>query len=75
MLNVAGLVLGLLAGVRGVALFTSGISRRVALNAVNAKLLGEGKPLVPITRAADEIGRVAEYPSGPKSFSPAGRRS
>ena len=40
-------MLGLLAGLAGVALFTSGISRRVALNAVNAKLLGEGKPLVP----------------------------
>ena len=43
MLNVAGLVLGLLAGLAGVALFTSGISRRVALNAVNAKLAGGGK--------------------------------
>ncbi|HEX3922206.1 MAG TPA: ATP-binding protein [Streptosporangiaceae bacterium] len=59
-LNIAGLVLGLLAGLLGVALFTSGVSRRVAMNAANAKLLGEGKPLNPTADAADEIGRVAD---------------
>jgi len=58
--NAAGLALGLLAGLVGIALFTSGITRRVAMNAVNAKLLGEGKPLKPTVRAADEIGRVAD---------------
>jgi signal transduction histidine kinase/ActR/RegA family two-component response regulator len=59
-LNVAGLALGLLAGLAGVALFTSGVSRRVAVNAANAKLLGEGKPLKPTVRSADEIGLVAD---------------
>jgi signal transduction histidine kinase/CheY-like chemotaxis protein len=59
-LNIVGLVLGLLAGLVGVALFTTGITRRVALNAVNAKRLGEGKPLEPTVRSADEIGRVAD---------------
>jgi signal transduction histidine kinase/ActR/RegA family two-component response regulator len=58
--NAAGLALGLLAGLVGIALFTSGVTRRVAMNAVNAKLLGEGKPLEPTARSADEIGRVAD---------------
>jgi signal transduction histidine kinase/ActR/RegA family two-component response regulator len=58
--NAVGLALGLLAGLGGIALFTSGVTRRVAMNAVNAKLLGEGKPLKPTARAADEIGRVAD---------------
>ena len=60
LLDVAGLVLGLLAGLAGVALFASGIARRVGLNAENARRLGEGLPLEPIIRAGDEIGRVAE---------------
>jgi signal transduction histidine kinase/ActR/RegA family two-component response regulator len=60
LLDIAGLVLGLLAGLAGVALFTSGIARRVGMNAENARLLGEGKPLEPIIYAGDEIGRVAE---------------
>ena len=60
LLDVAGLVLGLLAGLAGVALFASGIARRVGLNAENARRLGEGQPLEPIIRAGDEIGRVAE---------------
>ena len=46
-LDIAALLLGLLAGLAGVALFTSGISRRVAANAANAELLGEGQPLEP----------------------------
>ena len=60
LLDVAGLVLGLLAGLAGVALFASGIARRVGLNAENARRLGEGQPLEPIIRADDEIGRLAE---------------
>jgi len=58
-LDIAGLVLALLAGLAGVALFTSGIARRVDINAENARRLGEGQPLEPIIPAGDEIGRLA----------------
>ena len=60
LLDVAGLALGLLAGLAGVALFATGIARRVGLNAENARRLGEGQPLEPISYAGDEIGRLAE---------------
>ncbi len=59
-LDIAALALGLLAGIAGIALFTSGIASRVGRNAENARRLGEGQPLQPITYAGDEIGRVAE---------------
>jgi PAS domain S-box-containing protein len=59
-LDVTGLVLGLLAGLGGVALFTSGISRRVAVAAANADRLGKAQPLEPVGRAGDELGRLAE---------------
>jgi signal transduction histidine kinase len=58
--DIGGLVLGLLAGLAGIALFTSGVARRVSMNAENGRLLGEGKPLQPIIYAGDEIGRVAQ---------------
>ena len=48
LLDIAGLALGLLAGLAGVALFASGIARRVGMNAENARRLGEGQPLEPI---------------------------
>jgi signal transduction histidine kinase/ActR/RegA family two-component response regulator len=60
LLDIAGLALAALAGLAGVALFTSGIARRVESNAENARRLGEGEPLQPSVYAADEIGRVAE---------------
>jgi len=60
LLDIAGLVLALLAGLAGVALFASGIARRIGLNAENARRLGEGLPLEPIPAAGDEIGRLAE---------------
>ena len=60
LLDIASLALGLLAGIAGIALFTSGIASRVASNAENARRLGEGQPLQAITYAGDEIGRVAE---------------
>jgi signal transduction histidine kinase/ActR/RegA family two-component response regulator len=59
-LDVAALVLGLLAGLAGVALFTTGIARRVAANAANADRLGEGQPLAPRPDADDEIGRLSK---------------
>jgi signal transduction histidine kinase len=58
--DIAGLVLGLLAGLVGGALFTTGISRRVAANAANADRLGRGQILEPGFPAGDEIGRLAE---------------
>src|SRR3984885_5788596 len=60
LLDIAGLVLGLLAGLVGVALFASGIASRIGVNAENARRLGEGLPLEPTTYAGDEIGRLAE---------------
>jgi len=59
-LDVAALLLGLLAGLAGVALFTSGVSRRVAANAANADRLGKGQPLEPRPHADDEIGRLSK---------------
>jgi signal transduction histidine kinase/ActR/RegA family two-component response regulator len=59
-LNIGALVLGLLAGLAGVALFTSGISRRIAANAANADRLGAGEPLQPRPHAGDEIGRLSK---------------
>jgi signal transduction histidine kinase/CheY-like chemotaxis protein len=59
--SIAGLALGVLASVIGVALFGSGISRRVTRAAANALRLGEGQPLepVPMPSAGDELGRLA----------------
>jgi signal transduction histidine kinase/ActR/RegA family two-component response regulator len=59
LLDIAGLAVGLLAGLAGVALFASGISSRVGKNAENARRLGEGQPLEPVVYAGDEIGQVA----------------
>ena len=58
--DIAGLVLGLLAGLVGVALFTSGISRRLAVAAANADRLGEAQALEPADRSDDELGRLAD---------------
>ncbi|HEX7994631.1 MAG TPA: CHASE3 domain-containing protein, partial [Streptosporangiaceae bacterium] len=44
--TIVGVLLGLLAGAAGVALFASGISRRVAAAAANADRLGAGRPIV-----------------------------
>ncbi|MGD0700184.1 MAG: ATP-binding protein [Trebonia sp.] len=59
--SIAGLALGVLAGLIGMALFGSGISRRVARAAANAGRLGEGRPLEPVPwpAAGDELGRLA----------------
>ncbi len=58
--SIAGLALGLLTGLIGVALFTSGISGRVTVAAANAGRLGEGQPLETVPGAADELGRLAD---------------
>jgi len=59
-LSIVGLALGVLAGVIGVALFASGIARRITLAAANADRLGEGHPREPVRGAADELGRLAD---------------
>jgi signal transduction histidine kinase/CheY-like chemotaxis protein len=58
--TIIGLVLGLLAGLAGVALFASGISRRVAAAAANADRLGEGQPVLPADHSGDELGQLAD---------------
>lgn len=58
--SIAGLALGVLAGLTGVALFASGISGRIAVAAANADRLGEGQPVEPVRGAADELGRLAD---------------
>ena len=58
-LTVAGLALGVLSGVLGVALFASGISRAVA-EAANADRLGAGQDLEPVGDAGDELGQLAD---------------
>jgi signal transduction histidine kinase/ActR/RegA family two-component response regulator len=59
--SITGLALGVLAGALGVALFASGISRRIVRAAANADRLGAGEPLrpVPARDARDELGRLA----------------
>jgi signal transduction histidine kinase/ActR/RegA family two-component response regulator len=57
--DIAALALGMLAGLAGVALFTSGISRRITANAANADRLGDGQPLEPSFPAGDEIGHLS----------------
>jgi PAS domain-containing protein len=57
--GIFGLVLGLLAGLGGVALFTSGISRRLAVAAANAARLGAAQALEPVDPRDDELCRLA----------------
>ena len=46
-LTIVGVVLGILGGILGIVLFTSGIAHRVIAIAANADLLGQGQPLRP----------------------------
>ena len=57
--SLVGLVLGVLAGVAGIALFTSGIARRLGTAVADAGRLGEGEPIKPGLRARDELGRLS----------------
>jgi signal transduction histidine kinase/ActR/RegA family two-component response regulator len=59
-LTVAGLALGVLSGVLGIALFASGISARVVAAAANASRLGGGQALEPVGDAGDELGQLAD---------------
>ncbi len=58
-LNIVGLVLGLLAGIAGIALFTLGISGRITAVAADAQRLGEGQPVQPSDRSRDAIGHLS----------------
>jgi signal transduction histidine kinase/ActR/RegA family two-component response regulator len=58
-LDIAGLIVGILTGLAGVALFTSGISRRIVAAAANADRLGAGQALEPLEGSQDELGRLA----------------
>jgi signal transduction histidine kinase/CheY-like chemotaxis protein len=57
--SIANLALGVLAGVLGIALFTSGIARRLETAVADAGRLGEGEPIKPGLRARDELGRLS----------------
>ena len=59
-LTIVGVVLGILGGILGVVLFTSGIAHRVIAIAANAELLGQGQPLRPRPPARDELGRLTK---------------
>jgi CHASE3 domain sensor protein len=68
LLDIAGLAVGLLAGLAGVALFTSGVARRIGVNAENARRLGEGQPLEPIPFAVSRTcGPRRCWPGGPRT--------
>jgi signal transduction histidine kinase/ActR/RegA family two-component response regulator len=59
-LTIAGVIIGIAGGVFGIALFTSGISRRIIAIAGNAELLGQGEKLRPRPPARDELGRLTK---------------
>jgi signal transduction histidine kinase/ActR/RegA family two-component response regulator len=59
-LNLVSFFVAVLAGLAGVGLFISGISRRIAEAAANAVRLGVGEPLLPVRPGADELGRLAD---------------
>jgi len=59
-LTIAGVILGLVGGILGNVLMTSGISHRVVAIAANAELLGQGQPLRPRPPARDELGRLTK---------------
>jgi signal transduction histidine kinase/DNA-binding response OmpR family regulator len=57
--DIVGLILGLLGGLAGIALFAAGVARRVSAAADNARRLGQGQPLVVGPVAGDELGDLA----------------
>jgi signal transduction histidine kinase/CheY-like chemotaxis protein len=58
--QVSGLALGVLAGLFGIALFASGISRRIRAAADNAGRLGRGEALLAARSSADELGQLGQ---------------
>ena len=53
-----GLILGLLAGLAGSVLFTTGLTRRIAVSSTSASRLGDGRPLPPVPPGGDELSRL-----------------
>ena len=58
--DVAGLVIGVIGGVTAMVLFVRSVVRRIGEVGDNADRLGVFEPLLPVTPAEDEIGRLAE---------------
>lgn len=58
--DVTGLIIGLLVGIAGISLFGAGISSRVGEAVANARRLGQGRRLVPSPASDDELGQLAE---------------
>lgn len=55
-----GIGIGIIGSLLGTLLFSTGIVRRTQKLEENARRLHHGLPLLPLPRAADEIGRLAE---------------
>lgn len=55
-----GGLLGLLGGLAAMAMFTSGVVKRVQRLEDNARRIDEGRDLLPMARANDEIGRLGK---------------
>jgi len=55
-----GIGIGIVGSLLGMLLFSTGIVRRTQTLEENARRLHHGLPLLPLPRAADEIGRLAE---------------
>ncbi len=60
LLDLVSFFIALVAGLSGVALFSSGISRRLVAAAANADRLGRGELLEPVNSSRDELGRLAD---------------
>ena len=58
--DVAGLVIGVIGGVIAMVFFVRSVVRRIGEVGDNADRLGFFEPLLPVTPAEDEIGRLAE---------------
>ena len=58
--DVVGLVIGVIGGVTAMVLFVRSVVRRIGEVGENADRLGVFEPLLPVTPAEDEIGRLAE---------------
>ncbi len=58
--TLVGIGIGIVGSLLGMLLFSTGIVRRTQKLEENARRLHHGLPLLPLPRAADEIGRLAE---------------
>ena len=56
--EIVGLLIGVVGGVTAMVLFVRSIVRRIGAVGVNAQRLGVSEPLLPVPAAADEIGQL-----------------